>query len=60
MPPNADLSLVRTAYSITDQESVAASRDLLRKEGILAGSSSGTLLTAALRYCKRQRHSSAW
>ncbi len=54
VPPNADLSLVRTAYSITDQESFAASRDLLRKEGILAGSSSGTLLTAALRYCKRQ------
>lgn len=54
LPPNADLSLVRTAYSITDQESFASARDLLRKEGIFAGSSSGTLLTAALRYCKRQ------
>ena len=54
LPPNADLSLVRAAYSITDQESFAAARDLLRKEGIFAGSSSGTLLTAALRYCKRQ------
>ncbi len=54
LPPNADLSLVRAAYSITDQESYAAARDLLRKEGIFAGSSSGTLLTAALRYCKRQ------
>jgi cystathionine beta-synthase len=54
LPPNADLTLVKTAYSITDQESFAASRDLLRKEGIFAGSSSGTLLTAALRYCKKQ------
>ena len=54
VPPNADLTLVRAAYSITDQESYAAARDLLRKEGIFAGSSSGTLLAAALRYCKRQ------
>src|SRR5262245_7405322 len=54
LPPNADLELVRTAYSITDQESFSAARDLLRREGIFAGSSSGTLLTAALRYCKRQ------
>ena len=29
-------------------------RDLLSKEGILAGSSSGTLLAAALRYCREQ------
>jgi cystathionine beta-synthase len=54
VPPNCDLSLVKTAYSITDQESYAAARDLLRKEGIFAGSSSGTLLAAALRYCKLQ------
>ena len=54
IPPNADLTLVSAAYSITDQESYAAARDLLRKEGIFAGSSSGTLLAAALRYCKLQ------
>ena len=29
-------------------------RELLRKEAILAGSSSGTLLAAALRYCRAQ------
>ncbi|MBT8437678.1 MAG: CBS domain-containing protein, partial [Gammaproteobacteria bacterium] len=28
--------------------------ELLRKEGIIAGSSTGTLLTAALRYCREQ------
>ena len=30
-------------------------RALLRQEGILAGSSSGTLVAAALRYCKSQK-----
>jgi cystathionine beta-synthase len=54
LPPNADLSLVRSAYSVSDQDSFAAARELLRKEGIFAGSSSGTLLTAALRYCREQ------
>jgi cystathionine beta-synthase len=54
VPPNCDLSLVRDAYSISDQDSFNAARDLLRDEGILAGSSSGTLLAAALRYCRAQ------
>jgi len=54
VPPNADLSLVARAYSIADPDSFEASRELLRREGILAGSSSGTLLAAALRYCKAQ------
>ena len=54
VPPNADLKLVREASSVSDQDSFAAARDLLRKEGVLAGSSSGTLLTAALRYCRKQ------
>lgn len=52
VPPIADLSSVAEAYSIPDAESFAAARELLRKEGILAGSSSGTLLAAALRYCR--------
>jgi cystathionine beta-synthase len=54
IPPNADLSLVHSTYAISDQESFAVARDLLRAEGILAGSSSGTLLAAALRYCRAQ------
>src|SRR5579872_4967277 len=54
VPPNCELSLVRRAYSISDRESFAAARDLLRLEGILAGSSTGTLLAAALRYCREQ------
>jgi cystathionine beta-synthase len=54
IPPNADMSLVSRAYSIPDKESIEAARALLSKEGILAGSSSGTLLAAALRYCRDQ------
>ncbi|MGB3833570.1 MAG: pyridoxal-phosphate dependent enzyme [Mesorhizobium sp.] len=55
IPPNADLSLVKKAYSVSDRHSMLAVRDLLSREGILAGSSSGTLLAAALRYCKEQK-----
>lgn len=54
IPPIADLSRVRKGYTITDRESLQTARDLLRLEGILAGSSSGTLLAAALRYCRDQ------
>ena len=54
IPPNADLSLVDRAYSISDKEAVETARALLAREGILGGSSSGTLLAAALRYCREQ------
>jgi cystathionine beta-synthase len=49
-----DLSRVKLAYSIPDRESFARCRELLRREGILAGTSSGTLLAGALRYCHEQ------
>jgi cystathionine beta-synthase len=54
LPPIADLSRVRTAYSIGDAESLNTARELLKQEAILAGSSSGTLVAAALRYCREQ------
>jgi cystathionine beta-synthase len=54
VPPNADLKLVHKAYAIADPDSFAAARDLLLHEGVLAGSSTGTLLAAALRYCREQ------
>ena len=54
VPPNADLTLISKAYAIPDSESFATARELLRAEGVLAGSSSGTLLAAALRYCRAQ------
>ncbi len=54
IPDIADFGGVTRAYSITDAESFETARDLLRKEGILAGSSTGTLLCAALKYCRAQ------
>lgn len=54
VPKNCDLSLVKAAYEISDTDSIAAARLLLTKAGILGGSSSGTLLAAALRYCREQ------
>ncbi|HZD25536.1 MAG TPA: pyridoxal-phosphate dependent enzyme [Alphaproteobacteria bacterium] len=54
VPPNCDLSLVSKAYVIPDAESFETARELLRREGVLAGSSTGTLLAGALRYCREQ------
>src|SRR5882724_12926 len=54
VPPIADFSSVRHAYSIADEESFATARELLKAEGLLGGSSTGTLLAAALRYCREQ------
>src|SRR5947207_4443801 len=55
IPEIADLSFVTDAYEIDDEERFATARELLRQEGILGGSSTGTLLAAALRYCCNQR-----
>ena len=55
MPPNADnLRRVKQAFVIPDREALMTARELLGHEGILAGSSSGTLIAAALRYCRAQ------
>ncbi|TMH34723.1 MAG: pyridoxal-phosphate dependent enzyme [Betaproteobacteria bacterium] len=54
IPAIADLSSVRAAYSISDEDSFGSARELLRAEGILGGSSTGTLLAAALRFCREQ------
>src|SRR5579859_2474730 len=55
IPPIADLSRVKKAYSISDDEAANTVRDLLGREAILAGSSTGTLLAAALHYCREQK-----
>lgn len=54
VPDTADITLIDKAYSIPDAEAIATVRELLLKEGILAGSSSGTLIAAALRWCREQ------
>lgn len=54
IPSIADFSLTRKAYTISDKESFETVHELLKREGLLAGSSSGTLLSAALKYCREQ------
>jgi len=54
VPTNCDLDLVAKAYTIPDAESLLTARELLAKEGLFAGSSAGTLVAAALRYCREQ------
>ena len=55
VPPLLEFNLISHAYSISDKEAINTCNELLKKEGILAGSSSGTLIAAAIRYCKEQQ-----
>ncbi|MBX3402229.1 MAG: pyridoxal-phosphate dependent enzyme [Phycisphaeraceae bacterium] len=54
IPKFCDLDLVSEAISVTDGEAFHAARDLLRIEGVLAGSSTGCLVSAAMTYARRQ------
>lgn len=54
IPDVCELDFTHKAYAISDAESVATARLLLQKEGIICGSSTGTLLAAALKYCREQ------
>jgi cystathionine beta-synthase len=55
IPPVGDFSRVGRTYTIADAEAFRTCRELLRKEGIIAGTSTGTLLAGALRYCREQK-----
>lgn len=54
IPDTCNIDLANKAYAISDKESFTTARDILKNEGILVGSSSGTLIAAALRYCREQ------
>lgn len=54
IPDNCDLSLVTQAFSISDHDAFMHTRALFNRELILAGTSTGVLLAAALRYCQEQ------
>ena len=54
LPPISDFTRVTKAYAISDKDSFLMARELLAKEGLLGGSSTGTLVSAALRYCREQ------
>jgi cystathionine beta-synthase len=55
VPENLDIKTIKKAYAITDDESFSMARELLAREGIFVGPSSGTLLAAALKYCREQK-----
>ncbi len=54
LPSISDFSRVKKAYAIPDRESFLMARELLEKEGVLGGSTAGTLLAATLRWCREQ------
>jgi cystathionine beta-synthase len=54
VPIIADLGLINRGYSITDAQAFEIARELLHKEGVFGGSSTGVLVGAALRYCREQ------
>lgn len=49
IPGNLDLSLIDRVIKITDEEAVKTARELMEKEGILAGISSGAAIAAAVK-----------
>jgi cystathionine beta-synthase len=55
VPDILDLKQITRGITVTDGESFHTARELLMKEGLLVGSSSGNLIAAALRYCREQK-----
>jgi cystathionine beta-synthase len=55
VPDILDLKQITRGITVTDGESFHTARELLKKEGLLVGSSSGNLIAAALRYCRDQK-----
>ncbi|MBE5847340.1 MAG: cysteine synthase family protein [Lachnospiraceae bacterium] len=51
-----DVSLIDRVFKVTDDEAFGASKELAAKEGILAGSSSGAALAAALKLAETIDH----
>lgn len=54
IPTICEIKLANTAFAIADKEGMQTARKVLEKEGVMVGSSSGTLIAAALRYCQQQ------
>ena len=54
IPNNFDLSLMDDAETVSDKEAFEVIQILLKEEGILGGSSTGTLVAAAAKWCRKQ------
>ena len=51
VPGNLDLALVDDVVQITDADAVAVAHQLLSQEAMFVGSSSGCIVSAAVKYC---------
>lgn len=54
VPENLNLQIIDEGIVVPDKEAFQTVNDLLRVEGILAGSSAGTLVAGALKWCRKQ------
>ena len=54
VPENLNLDIIDEGIIVPDKEAFQTVNDLLRVEGILAGSSAGTLVAGALKWCRKQ------
>ena len=54
IPSNVELEMLDEGVVVSDAEAFAVVRQMLEAEGILAGSSSGTLIAGAIKWCKMQ------
>ena len=55
IPNNFELSLMDDAETVSDKEAFEVLQVLLKEEGILGGSSTGTLVAAAAKWCRKQK-----
>ena len=56
VPKNLDLEMVDQVETVSNEEAIEAARQLMLKEGILAGISCGAALAAALRVAEQPQH----
>ena len=54
IPDNLNLDIIDEGIYVSDEDAFARVDELLRKEGILAGTSCGTLVHAAINWCQKQ------
>ena len=54
IPDNFNTSLMDDAETVSDKETFEVLQIILKEEGILGGSSSGTLVAAAAKWCRKQ------
>ena len=59
IPSNVELAMLDEGVVVSDAEAFSVVRQMLEEEGILAGSSSGTLIAGAIKWCKMQKNTKA-